>query len=145
MELIPVTTTVLNSWRDAGTLITGIRSEIRYGRYEAELRVRFMSQSRKTKPVANVLNLGHTEAVKPIQFHPKALEFIRSQSTEIKRKIGEALRDVQKGISIGLPLSRPMSGVASGVRELRVKDEGSAVRIFYLVKMADAIFVFLGF
>jgi len=83
--------------------------------------------------------------VKSIKFHPKALEFIREQSTAIKQEIGEALRDVQKGISPGMPLSRPMPDVGSGVHELRVKDERTAVRIFYFVKMADAIVVFHGF
>ena len=83
--------------------------------------------------------------MKSIKFHPKALAFIRDQSATIKQQVGEALRDVQKGISLGLPLSRPMPDVASGVHELRVKDEATAVRVFYFVKMADAIVVFHGF
>jgi phage-related protein len=95
--------------------------------------------------LANVLNLGHTQRVKAIKFHPKALGFIRDQSTTIKQEVGEALRDVQKGISLGMPLSRSMPDVASGVHELRVKDETTAVRVFYFVKMADAIVVFHGF
>jgi hypothetical protein len=31
--------------------------------------------------VSNVSNLGHNGIVKPIDFHPKALEFIRAQGT----------------------------------------------------------------
>ncbi|MEW6056673.1 MAG: type II toxin-antitoxin system RelE/ParE family toxin [Bdellovibrionota bacterium] len=84
------------------------------------------------KALANVLNLGHNEPVKPIKFHPKALEFIREQSAAIKQEVGEALRDVQKGISLGMPLSRPMPGVAPGAHELRVKDETTALRVFTL-------------
>ena len=53
--------------------------------------------------------------MKPIKFHPKALEFIRAQSVAIKQEIGEALRDVQKGLNLGMPLSRPMPGVAAGL------------------------------
>lgn len=83
--------------------------------------------------------------MKPIKFHPKTLAFIRDQSVAIKQAIGEALRDVQKGISLGLPLSRPMPGVAPGAHELRVKDETAAVRVFYFVKLAEAIVVFYGF
>jgi len=83
--------------------------------------------------------------VKPIKFHPKALEFIREQSSSIKQEVGEALRDLQKGVNLGMPLSRPMPDVAPGVHELRVKDETTAVRVFYFVKMADAIVVFHGF
>ena len=83
--------------------------------------------------------------MKSVTFHPKALVFIRGQSPAIKREIGEALRDVQKGIRLGLPLSRPMPGVASGAHELRVRDSTTTVRVFYFVTLTDAIAVFHGF
>ena len=83
--------------------------------------------------------------MKLITFHPKVLVFIQGQSPAIKREIGEALRDVQKGIRLGLPLSRPMPGVASGAHELRVRDSTTTVRVFYFVTLADAIVVFYGF
>jgi phage-related protein len=82
--------------------------------------------------------------LKPITVHPKALVFI-GQSPAIKREIGEALRDVQKGIHLGLPLSRPMPEVTSGAHELRVKSPTTAVRVSYFVKLADTIVVFNGF
>jgi phage-related protein len=63
----------------------------------------------------------------------------------IKREVGEALRDVQKGISLGLPLSRPMPIVATGTHELRIRSPTTAVRVFYFVKLADTIVVFHGF
>ena len=83
--------------------------------------------------------------MKPIKFHPKALEFIRDQSAAIKQEIGEALRDLKKGLNLGMPLSRPIPGVAVGAHELRVKDETATVRVFYFTKLADAIVVFHGF
>ena len=83
--------------------------------------------------------------MKSIRFHPKALEFIRNQSATIKQEIGEALRDVQKGLSLGMPLSKPMPDMAHGAHELRVKDEAATVRVFYFVKLAEAIVVFHGF
>ena len=83
--------------------------------------------------------------MKSITFHSKALAFIRGQSPAIKREIGEALRDVQKGIRLGLPLSRPMPTVASGAHELRVRNTTAAIRVFYFVKLADTIVVFHGF
>jgi phage-related protein len=79
--------------------------------------------------------------VKSIAFHPKALVFIRGQSPAIKREIGEALRDVQKGIRLG----RPMPVVASGAHELRVRGSAATVRMFYFVTLADTIVVFHGF
>jgi phage-related protein len=83
--------------------------------------------------------------VKPIIFHPTALEFIRGEDPTIRREIGEALRGLQKGLSLGMPLSRPMPQVASGVHELRVMGETSSVRVFYFVKLAEAILVFHAF
>ncbi|TKB77384.1 MAG: type II toxin-antitoxin system RelE/ParE family toxin [Nitrospira sp.] len=89
--------------------------------------------------------MRHTPYVKSITFHPKALAFIRDQSPALKREIGEALRDLQKGISIGLPLSRPMPSVATGAYELRVRSATTTVRVFYFVKLANTILVFHGF
>ena len=44
-----------------------------------------------------------------------------------------------------MPLSRPMPDVASGAFELRVTGKATAVRVFYYVKVADAIVVFHAF
>ena len=83
--------------------------------------------------------------MKAIKFHPNALAFIRDQSAAIKKEIGEALRDLQKGIRLGMPLSKPMPDVVSGAHELRVQGKSTAVRVFYFVKLVDAIVVFHGF
>ncbi|MBY0472499.1 type II toxin-antitoxin system RelE/ParE family toxin [bacterium] len=83
--------------------------------------------------------------MKGIKFHPRAIEFIREQSPEIRQKIGEALRDLQKGMILGMPKSRPMVSVAPGAAELRVKDAGTTARMFYITKVADLIIVFHGF
>ena len=83
--------------------------------------------------------------MKSIIFHPTALEFIRGENPTIRREIGEALRDLQKGLSLGMPLSRPMPHVASGTHELRVMGKTSSVRVFYFVKLAEAILVFHAF
>ena len=83
--------------------------------------------------------------MKSIVFHPKALAIIRGEDPEIRKQIGEALRDIQKGISLGMPLSRPMPDVAPGVHELRVKGKTTAIRVFYFVKLSEAILVFHAF
>jgi phage-related protein len=83
--------------------------------------------------------------VKPIDFHSRALAFIREQSVSIRRQIGEALRDLQKGINLGMPLSRPMTTIARGVYEIRVRGDGATVRVFYYVLRSDAIIVFHAF
>jgi phage-related protein len=83
--------------------------------------------------------------VKPVLFHPKALAFVRGEEPDIRKQIGEALRDLQKGISLGLPLSRPMPTVASGAHELRVRSKTTAIRVFYFVKLTEAVVVFHAF
>jgi len=83
--------------------------------------------------------------MKPVDFHPRALEFIRAQSPLIRRQVGEALRDLQKGVSLGMPLSRPMTAIAPGVSELRVRGGGITVRVFHYVRRSDAIIVFHAF
>jgi phage-related protein len=83
--------------------------------------------------------------VKGIKFHSKALGFIRGQSLVVRQRVGEALRDLQKGLVMGMPKSRPMPSVAPGAAELRVKDAGATIRVFYLTKVADLIVVFHAF
>ncbi len=83
--------------------------------------------------------------MKPVDFHPKALDFIRAQPVSVRQQIGEALRDLQKGVQLGMPLSRPMTDVARGVHELRIKAEGWTIRVFYCLGRSDSIIVFHAF
>lgn len=83
--------------------------------------------------------------MKSVQFHPEALKFIRSLSVELKKQIGEVLRDVQKGLLPGMPINKPMPSVGPGVYEIRVKDRSKAARVFYVTKIKDFIWVFHAF
>jgi phage-related protein len=83
--------------------------------------------------------------VQPATFHPKALQAIRSFPKSARRALGEAILDLQHGQKLGMPLSRPMAAVASGVHELRVRDADSIYRAFYLLKSAHGILVFHAF
>jgi phage-related protein len=49
------------------------------------------------------------------------------------------------GEQIGMPNSRPMPGVATGVSELRVKGEDGIYRAFYYSSSAQGILVFHAF
>lgn len=95
--------------------------------------------------LAYVSDSGHNGGVKPVVFNSRALAFIREQPVSIRSQIGEALRDLQKGISLGMPLSRPMTFIAPGVHELRARAGESTMRIFYYVSGFDAILVFHAF
>ena len=41
---------------------------------------------------------------------------------EVRRELGKAIFDLQKGEKLGMPLSRTMASVGPGVEELRLKD-----------------------
>jgi phage-related protein len=53
---------------------------------------------------------------------------------------GTLLLRLQRGESIGMPLSRPMPGIGSRCHELRVRDESRNWRIFYRLE-ADCILI----
>ncbi|HKO98671.1 MAG TPA: type II toxin-antitoxin system RelE/ParE family toxin [Pyrinomonadaceae bacterium] len=78
-------------------------------------------------------------------FHPKARDAIREFPEEVRRELGKLIFDFQKGKKLSMPLARPMTSVASGVEELRVKDRSGAFRVFYFTKLADSVLIFHAF
>jgi phage-related protein len=83
--------------------------------------------------------------LRPAIFHPHALQTIRSFPSDARKALGEAVLDLQRGVTLGMPLSRTMTSVATGAHEIRVKDESGAYRAFYFMKSQRGIFVFHAF
>jgi len=79
--------------------------------------------------------------VKPAIFHPSAREAIRGFPTAVKRQVGKAILDLQKGHHVGMPLSRPVPEVAVGVEELRIRDAAGIYRTFYFTKSKRGILI----
>lgn len=88
--------------------------------------------------------MGHI-IFKHLTIHLKAKEKIKTFPREISRKIGEALRKVQYGLFIPMPMTKPMPIVARGVYELRLKDQYVNYRIFYYTKDSKRILVLHAF
>jgi phage-related protein len=61
-------------------------------------------------------------------------------SEKARIETGHYLRLLQKGRSLNLPHSRPMSIIGSNCHELRINDENITWRIYYYID-ADAIVV----
>lgn len=61
-------------------------------------------------------------------------------SVEARRETGALLRQLQQGIGLALPHSRPMPGIGVRCHELRVTDKDSIWRIIYRVE-PDAIVI----
>jgi len=83
--------------------------------------------------------------VKPALFHPKARAVLRSFPDDVRRELGKAIFDLQKGAKLSMPLSRPIPSIAPGVEELRVKDRSGAFRVFYFVRLETAVLIFHAF
>ena len=78
-------------------------------------------------------------------FHSKAREVIKTFPTEVRKELGKAIFDLQKGHTVGMPLSRPLPSVALGGEELRIRDRAGIYRTFYVTKSARGIGVFHAF
>ncbi len=61
-------------------------------------------------------------------------------SANARLEAGLLLRRLQRGESLGLPHSRPMSSIGVGCHELRVRDQNKNWRIIYRID-ADAIVI----
>jgi phage-related protein len=51
--------------------------------------------------------------------------------TDVKKDILMFERELDKGVKLSMPLSRPMPSIGSGVHELRLKDKGNQYRVIY--------------
>ena len=78
-------------------------------------------------------------------FHPAAREMIRSFPPEVRKELGKAIFDLQRGEMLAMPLSRPMPSIGIGVSELRIRDRAGIYRIFCMTKSARGILVFHAF
>lgn len=83
--------------------------------------------------------------MKRAKFHPKARVELQEFPEDVRRELGKAIFDLQRGSKLAMPLSKPMPSIGAGVEELRVKDRNGAYRVFYYTKLVDAILVFHAF
>lgn len=83
--------------------------------------------------------------MKTVEIHRNAREAIREFSKDVRRELGSALLKIQLGMTLGFPLSRPMSDVYAGVHELRFRDSRGIQRVFYYLKSKQGILVFHAF
>ena len=83
--------------------------------------------------------------MKPALFHPTARKEIKAFPEEVRKELGKAILDLQKGHTLGMPLSRPMPSVALGVEELRIRDRAGIYRAFYYKKSARGVLIFHAF
>jgi phage-related protein len=83
--------------------------------------------------------------MKSAKFHPAVRSILKDFPEDVRREIGKAIFELQNGIKLAMPLSRPMPDVGSNVHELRVKDRSGAYRVFYITVSSEGVYVFHAF
>ncbi len=83
--------------------------------------------------------------MKAAVFHPAARETIRSFPKGVRRELGKAVFDLQRGEFLAMPFSRPMPSIAPGAAELRIRDRNGTYRVFYSINSQLGILVFHAF
>lgn len=72
---------------------------------------------------------------------PVVAKELKDESQSLKESIFGALERLQEGEIIPMPLCRPLFSVAKGLYELRFSDAAGECRVFYYIKISDAIYV----
>jgi phage-related protein len=80
--------------------------------------------------------------VKAIRIHKSVAKELERLDAFTKLELAELFSTLAHGDNLGMPTSRPMLVIAHGAHELRVKAKAGIYRVFYYVKVEDAILVF---
>lgn len=83
--------------------------------------------------------------MRAIRFHIAVEREVKDWPLAARVELADLLGLVSAGHSLGMPASRPMPSIASGVSELRIKERSGQYRVFYFTKHADGILVFHAF
>ena len=59
----------------------------------------------------------------------------------IREDLADALARLNAGLTLSMPLSRPMPDIGKGVHELRLRDRGGTYRVFYFIKSHGVIYL----
>ena len=60
---------------------------------------------------------------------------------ELMQDIYSLFDELSQGKSLGMPISRPLPSIVSGLHELRLSGKGGEFRVFYFIKIGDAIYI----
>lgn len=81
--------------------------------------------------------------MKPVVFRGDSLERLRRFPASARHDAGYQLERVQRGT---MPDDfKPMSGIGTGVQEIRVRDAAGAFRIIYVARFEEAVYVLHAF
>jgi phage-related protein len=64
---------------------------------------------------------------------------------EIRGDLADALARLNEGLTLSMPLSRPMPSIGQGVHELRFRDRACIYRVIYVLLGDDSIYLIHAF
>jgi len=68
-------------------------------------------------------------------------EFLRELPETTRLEVFDAIAQLEAGKNLEMPLSKNLSGLRSGLHELRFRDKAGQVRVIYFIKRGDAIYI----
>ncbi|HLE10275.1 MAG: hypothetical protein A2504_04755 [Bdellovibrionales bacterium RIFOXYD12_FULL_39_22] len=71
----------------------------------------------------------------------QAKKELRDGPRELMADVYALFDDLSCGKSLGMPISRPLTSIASGLHELRLSGRAGEFRVFYFIKIDDAIYI----
>ncbi len=66
---------------------------------------------------------------------------LKGVPNDVKADVFALFEDLAAGKRLGMPISRPLSSVAKGLHELRLSGRYGEYRVFYVIRIGDAIYV----
>ena len=72
---------------------------------------------------------------------PQCEKELKTLSSDVIEDFLDAVSKLQDGLSLTMPLSRPMNSIHISLYELRLKDKKGIYRVFYYLKKSEAIYV----
>jgi phage-related protein len=76
---------------------------------------------------------------------PRCQKEISRFPEEIRGDLADALARLNEGLTLSMPLSRPMPSIGSGVHELRFRDQAGIYRVIYVLLGSGSIYLIHAF
>lgn len=66
---------------------------------------------------------------------------LRSAPPDVIEDVFALFDDLANGKMLSMPISRPLPSIAKGLHELRLSGKRGEYRVFYIIRVGDAIYV----
>ena len=76
---------------------------------------------------------------------PSCRREVEGLPDDIRGDLADALARLDAGLSLAMPLSRPMPNIGRGVHELRLKDRSGQYRVIYALVLRGSVHVLHAF